>query len=56
MNVEFLNDVALACTWLVVLDAGWTNMKIGPGSTAPSGEFRSVLVKSTTPADRVNQL
>jgi hypothetical protein len=43
MNVEFLKDVALACTWLVVLGARWTNMKIGPGSMAPPDEFRSVF-------------
>jgi hypothetical protein len=32
----------VACTWLLVLDARWTKMKIGPGSLAPSDEFRSV--------------
>jgi len=32
----------VACIWPLVLDARWTNMKIGPGSLAPSDEFRSV--------------
>ena len=30
----------------IVLDTRWTNMKIGPGSMAHSGEFRSVSAKS----------
>jgi hypothetical protein len=44
----------VACIWSLVLDTRWTNMKIGPGSMAPSDEFRSVSANSGSLANRVN--